>query len=196
MAVNAGDVLIHYYKLRQEHGGAPAPQYFRKKTWACAEQYLAWCSKNQVEPLGFLELVFKAGRISGRIPVLWRLRSNKLLEIWRSNGEGAIAEERAGAKLMQRAGTRREQAIKNLKINTRGMESMRRHYAAQGTQQLCLLETDLTGGYHPESQVCPACPFAVQCSAGLYQRHGFDVVSLRAGRLYALPSDVAAAAVR
>ena len=86
--------------------------------------------------------------------------------------------------------------VKELRVLTRGMEAAKHPYVTTGRHELCLAEIEYTGGFHPASRACTACPIGVRCAAKLYQQHGFDVVSLRAGRLHVLPREIAAAAVR
>lgn len=192
-----GSVLKRYYALRQARSGQPEPRYFRKKAWKRAEDYLAWCAKAGIDdPLSFLEFRFRAGDYAGHVPMLHRLRSNKLAEKWKQFGQGQLLQEQQGRKLSKQAGSRFQQSVKSLRILTVGMEAAKRPYIERGETDLCMAEMEFTGGYHPSSRFCPTCPSAVACAAKLYQQHGFDVVSLRAGRLYAVPSEVAAAAVQ
>ncbi len=196
MSVNAGDVLKTYYRLREDRGTRP-PTYYRKRCWEHAEAFLAWCAKQEIDnPLGFLRYRFEVGDHGRYVPKLNQLRSNKLAEVWRQWREGQQLEDDHAVVLEQKAGTKAEQAIKELRLLTRGMEAAKHPYASTGRHELCLAEVDVTGGFHPESRYCPTCPVGVRCAAQLYQRHGFDVVSLRAGRLHVLPREVAAAAVR
>lgn len=190
------EVLEHYYALRAQRG-EPRPRTLREKPWKHAEAYLRWCTAQRIaDPIAFLDYRFQCADHTGYVPKTHQLRSNRLAELWHSFREGHHLEQKHGEKLEERAGTVREQTIKHLRHLTAGHEAFKAPYYLSGQPDLCLAQPELSGGYHPESRYCPTCPKAVECAAQLYREHGFDVVSLRAGRLYALPPEVAAAAVR
>lgn len=195
--VTAGKVLQRYYELREKRG-TPAPAFFRKRAWAHADAFLAFCAKAEIDdPLRFLEYRFEVADHEGYVPRLYKLRSYRLAELYRSEWkQGERAADDAYARLKEVAGSRAQQAVKSLRVLTHGMERAKQPYAAAGNFALCRAQIGITGGYHPSSRYCPTCPEAVRCAAALYREHGFDVVSLRAGRLHALPQDIAAAAVR
>lgn len=161
------------------------------------EGFLVWCRKQEIdEPLSFLEWRFRCADYTGYVPHVHQLKSNKLAAQWREWREGEYLEEKRGEDLERKAGSRLEQQVGALKILTAGHEAFKHPYALSGQFDLCLAQSDLSGGYHPESRYCPTCPRAVECATQLHRAHGFDVVSLRAGRLWALPREIAAAAVR
>jgi hypothetical protein len=136
---------------------------------------------------------FQCAKHSGYSLSWARLRSKRCAVVWKEWREGhALADEKA-KRLKREAGTQTQQAVKTLRIHTRSMEQFKSRHV--GREDACLAGIDHSGGYHPESQICPRCPAAVRCAAALYQRHGFDVVALRTGRLNALPAEIAAAAV-
>ena len=194
--VSAGTILQKFYELRQKHAGKKPPAFFRKRVWGHAEAYLAWCGKAGVrDPLAFLEYRFEAAQHTGYVPQLHQLRSNKLAALWKGFKRDEHDVQKWSDDLHDRAGSRRSQLVRQLRILTPGHEAAKQPYASPERRQLCLAELDLTGGFHPDSAFCPACPLAVQCAAQLYQRYGFDVVSLRAGRLHALPRKVTMALV-
>jgi hypothetical protein len=197
MEATAGKVLQHYYELRRRQSGVRSPHFFRKRVWTHAENYLAWAAKAKVDPLRFLEYRFRVGEHGRYVPKLNQLRSYELAKLFREEWmQDELGADRAYAKLERRAGTKREQVVKALRLLTPAMEAVKYPYVLRGRHELCLAESGLSGGFHPESRYCPTCPVGVRCAAKLYQVHGFDVVALRAGRLHELPKDIAAAAIR
>jgi hypothetical protein len=195
MSTRAGEVLQTFYRLKKERGN-PVPSYFRKELWETAERYLSWCQQEHIDdPLAFLHYRFQCADHTGYPLPLKGICSSAIAKNWREHGEGSSLEAQAYEALVTEAGTPLEQQVRALRLLTRGNEALKAQYQ-DGRQELCLTEIDLSGGFHPESRYCPTCPVAVRCAAALYRKHGFDVVSLRAGRLHVLPSDVAAAAVR
>lgn len=196
MGSSAGTVLQRYYELREKHGGKKPPRYFRKGAWKHAGDFLAWCVKAGIEnPLGFLQYRFEAAEHTGYVPTLIQLRSNHLAELWHSFKEADHDVQEWSDRMHAKAGSREKQQLVALRILTPGHEAVKQPYRLQAQEALCLASIELSGGYHPESRWCPQCPKAVECAAALYRAYGFDVVSLRAGRLHALPREVAAALV-
>lgn len=196
METRAGVVLQTFYRLRSERN-YKTPSHFTKPMWAAAEKFLAWCKKQEIDdPLGFIRYRLECADHTGYVLPLKSLCSDKLAEQWRTRAEGHQLEDDAYKALVLEAGSSKEQLVKSLMPLTRGHEAMQAHYAQTGQSELCMAEIDLSGGFHPNSRFCPTCPSAVRCAAALYQKHGFDVVSLRAGRLHAVPREVAAAAAR
>ena len=205
MTVTAGQILCRYYELRAKQGGPPKPSYFRKAAWGHADALLAWAGKVGIsDPLGYVDFVFRARKYGAdnrpgkpQIQQLHRLRSRRLADLfaeeWRAN-ERAL--ETRHEKLRDRAGSKQEQSVKHLRLLTKGQESAKHPYAASGRYDMCLVETDITGGYHPLSKHCPTCPVAVRCVAKLLQQYGYDVRALREGWLHRLPKEIAVAAIK
>lgn len=197
MPVDANKVLDAFYRLRQSHFLTRRPNFIREDAVRSAERYLDWCKGAQIDdPIAFLEYRFESARSAGHPVSIRALASEKLAGYWRTWAEGNYLEQKQAEKLTRIAGTRNEQAVKALRILTPGMEAAKVPYVSTSRHALCLAEIDITGGFHPDSVYCPTCPMAVRCAAALYREHGFDVVSLRAGRLNMLPKEIAAAAVR
>lgn len=190
--VEAGEVLRAFYRAREKRG-IRTPTIFRKRLWGHAETFLAWCKKEGIgDPIAFLEWRWGLADEGNYLLEIHRLRSKKLAHAWlEQGGEGRQAEVARMVDVERRTGSIAKQAIQELRILTVGNEAAKYQYPDR--RRLCMAEMDYTGGYHPESRYCPTCPLAVECSAQLYARHGFDVVSLRAGRLHALPQEIAAA---
>ena len=190
----AGKVLQHYYELRQKRGPKP-PGFFRDRVWDHANAFLAWAAEQELDdPLRYLDYRFAVGDHNGRIPNIAQLRSVKLAALYRSEWKQGGRDAADGYDFVKRrSGTKREQAVKALRILTGANEVAKSHYV--GRAELCRAQSDMTGGYHPESRYCPTCPQAVRCAAQLHQTYGFDIVALRAGRLKYLPKEVAAAAI-
>ena len=59
-----------------------------------------------------------------------------------------------------------------------------------GKEAMCVAQPSLSGGFHPHSMICPACPSATACATKLNAKHGFDVVALRLGKVDGLPEHV------
>jgi hypothetical protein len=197
------DTARTFYALRSARG-APNPAGSERPTpiirTNIAEQldgFLKWCRAQQIEdPLAFLDYRFRCADHTGYVPHVHQLRSNRLASLWREWQEGEHLEEKRGETLERRAGSHLEQQVASLKILTAGHEAFKAPYAQSGQPDFCLAQIDISGGYHPESRFCPSCPRALACAVQLHRAYGFDVVSLRAGRIWALPREIAAAAVR
>lgn len=190
------DVLRAYQTHCLDRQLPSFPQGFDPKHFKQVTRFLKWCGKNDIDdPIGYLGYWFKVGDHNGQPPEMWKMTSARLAELWKRWLEGEHLEEVRYERLKQRAGSRSQQQIKALRILTRGHEAVKAPYWQKQQHTLCLTEIELSGGFHPESRYCAHCPVAVRCAAKLYTQHGFDVVSLRAGRLRDLPADVAAAAV-
>jgi len=196
--VSAGDVVREFYRIRHEHGGkAPPVGWAKARAEVPASQFLAFCQREEIDdPLAFIRWRLDGAKHAGHPIAISHLCTPAFAERWREWGEGLSLQDRQAAKLARQAGTRREQSVKALRILTPGMEAVKYPYMSTGRSELCLAEISLSGGYHPESRYCPTCPAAVRCAAALCREHGYDVVSLRAGRLHMLPREIAAAAVR
>ena len=195
--VDAGAVLNTFYRLREKLMGRRDPGWHHQDAVQNAQRFLEWCKAEKIDdPLAFIAHRFEAARYAKHPIGLKQLVSAKAAETWREWREGAQLETKKAARLERQAGSIAEQQVKTLRVLTRGMEAVKQPYVERQRFDLCLAEIELTGGFHPESSACKSCPIGVRCAAKLYQQHGFDVVSLRAGRLYALPKDIAAAAVR
>jgi hypothetical protein len=197
--VDAGDVAREFYRIREQHTGRPTPRgWSNQRTLDGARRFLEWCREQEIDdPLAFLRWRMDCAKHAGHPVGMEQLRSAVLAGRWKEWAEGRVLEQRQAERLARVAGTQREQAIKALRILTPAMEAAKYPFASTGRHALCLAQPlDYSGGFHPESRYCPSCPLAVRCAARLYEVHGFDVVALRAGRLYALPREVAAAAVR
>lgn len=189
--IEAGEVLRTFYQEREKRG-VRTPTLFRKRLWGHAETFLAWCKAEGVDdPIAFLSWQWQIADGANRLVQIHRMRSKKLAAAWKKQGgEGRYLDRALAGDVEQRSGTVQKQQLNELRVLTVGMEAMKHQYAER--RHLCIAEIEYTGGYHPESRYCPSCPLAVECSAKLYQANGFDVVSLRAGRLHALPSEILA----
>lgn len=192
-------VIDRYFELRQEFQNKPPPTHvgrkLRERTRRQSRSFLSWCGNAGIDlPLQFLRSRFENAQHTGYTMNWLHLRNARCAVVWKEWREGEALVEMQAARLKREAGTATEQAVQELKLHTRSMEQFKARYV--GREELCLTSIVHSGGYHPESNHCPRCPLAVRCAAALYQRHGFDVVALRAGRLTVLPADIAAAAVR
>jgi len=191
-------IIDTYYELRFRFEKRPKPKTIGRKTLlrnrSHAAAYLKWCHNAGVsDPALFMRYRFECAQHS-KYNLAWsQLRSNKLAVVWKEWREGQTLADVASERRTAAAGSAYKQAIRTLQVLTRSMEEFKARYV--GRAELCVVEAQFSGGYHPESKHCPMCPSAVRCAANLYQLHGFDVVALRAGRLYALPPEIVAAAV-
>lgn len=193
--VDAGDVLRTFYTLRQEHTGQRPPTFRRPDALAAAQRLLdVFAELGADDPLAYLRWRWSAAAHAGHPVGITACACRTQVLRWSEVGQGHALAQAQAEKLARRAGSAWEQSVKELRPLTRGMEDAKRPY--QGRPDLCMADIELTGGYHPKSPSCLACSAAVQCTARLYQIHGWDVASLRAGRLHVLPREVAAAAVR
>lgn len=184
-------VVEHYYDLYAKQGGRK-PVATRIGDQVTAGKYLAWAQKQQIDPLGFIDFLFQRF-----VPEIYRLRNNAMAEQYRKWGQDKQEEQKNLAEQSRRLHAPLEdQHYKDMLVLTVGMEAMKHPYVTTGRHHLCLAEFELTGGYHPSSRYCTTCPLAVECSAQLYQAYGFDVVSLRAGRYWAVPQEVVSRALR
>lgn len=185
-----GELLVKYYALRQQFFGVRPASFLRKNALKNIENFAAWCKNQGIEDVeGFLEFRMKCAEHSKWVPKTSQLRSNKIAEQWRNWKAGEVAQERIEQQHMRQAGSAQQQQLQALRLLTPNQELVKARYAQSGKPQLCVLN-ETSGGYHPESRYCPACPMALQCAGRLHQQHGFDVVSLRANRLHALPKSL------
>lgn len=187
-------VLKRFFTRAHERGGNAYPKRFFPRHYKHAETFLKWCAKQGIEdPLDYIDYRFSAADHSGFVPKLHQLRSDRLAQVWVRWRSGEWQNEKQHERLKR---SHLQQSVKHLRELTRGQEVAKYHYVLEGKFELCFVESQITGGFDPRSRYCPSCPLAVRCAAKLYQEHGFDVVALRAGRLHALPPEVASVAVQ
>lgn len=149
--------------------------------WDAAASFLRWCKAEGVEqPLLFMWLRFRvvrAGRkhASAR-PSLQNMASPALLKKYFA----IVERQQFECGMKKQFDTQHERSLVSV---ASGNEAVRRDYVVSGRTDLCEVQQNLSGGYHPFSKWCPACPHAVSCAQRLNEREGFDVVSLRLGRM-------------
>jgi hypothetical protein len=181
------DEVIKVYKrhVRDLSGREPRrPHRLNPQDIAAARKFLLWCDRRAVDPvkmiaLRFRQVAFVTGRRAG--PRLADLGSDSLVSY-------AQREEASSAA----AGTEIavfDQTVRDLTLVLPGQDQVRRRYYFERRQALCM-ENPMSGGYEPRSHFCPNCPQAPACAAKLNAKWGFDVVSLRLGRLEAVPAAV------
>ena len=147
-----------------------------------ALSFIAWCNANEVhDPALWIWMRFKYQR--NRYPSFRSLASEALLPTYRR----IAASRQRDATVMQRG---KGAAVRALIDVSPAHERVRERYTREGKLDLCVLQPSLSGGYHPQSSTCVACPRAGECSQRLNDKHGFDVAALRLGRLAGLPEHI------
>jgi hypothetical protein len=177
------EVLDEFDRLAGGLGG-----YTRSRgAWNAASSFLRWCREHHVEqPKLFMWLRFRVvrvGRGSRARPSLQSMASEALLTRYHTMVQ-RMSWESAQKKLMD---TQFEREL--ISVNS-GNEAVRRDYLVNGRTDLCEAQINLSGGYHPFSKWCPACPRAASCAKRLNEREGFDVIALRLGKIAQAPEHV------
>lgn len=171
------EVLAQYAKLANKHEGFSAT----RPAWDAAASYLRWCKNVGVtQPLLFMWLRFRILRSGARSRTVHPSLSNMASEALIPRYEALIERQRVEHEMKAGWATQRERELVGV---NHGHEAMRRNYVVMGKAELCEAQIEETGGYHPFSKWCPACPRAITCAAALNKQEGFDVVALRLGRI-------------
>lgn len=177
------EVLAEFDRLSGGLGG-----YTKSRgAWDAAASFLRWCKANEVKhPKLFMWLRFRVVRV-GRghraRPSLQSMASDALLSRYFAMEERQEWEQ-SQKELMA---TQFEREL--ISVNS-GHEAVRRDYVVNLRADLCEAQIGLSGGYHPFSKWCPACPRATSCAQRLNEREGFDVVALRLGKIAQAPEHV------
>ena len=187
--MNTDEVIKHYRLCVRNmfHLEPQRPQRLNPTDISSAKAFLQWCTARMVDPIRIIDLRFEQIAFttkSNRGPRLNDLRAESLVPFARR--EEASAAATATATPQTEAF---DQAVRDLTRQMPGYEQVRRRYYFQQQQDLCI-ENVMSGGYDPRSHFCPNCPEAAKCAAKLNGKWGFDVVSLRAGRVEQLPMAV------
>lgn len=118
-----------------------------------------WCAERGIDPTAWIYSVF--GALSWRHPVGLRdLFNEKRRRTYDQLYEGewkAIAG--ISASLDQPHGFKPLQDLHD------GAEIAKKNYAARGEHVLCMINIDITLGFHPLSEVCPQCQIRERCLA-------------------------------
>ena len=202
-----GEAFRFYYALRDEYGWRSPRKMARKRVeneLASMRKFLRWAGKKGVENVeGYMRQRFsdmhRASAARG-LPRISQLASDALAERW---GEwlGEVVESEA---LLEASYAERLRLEDELALAVKALgapphvtkEATKRRYAAEGAAELCEAQLAFSGGYHPGSAWCVACPRAFSCAVAMREKHGFDVSALRAGRLAGLPDRIVSAFVR
>lgn len=186
--MTAGELLTHYYAQRARHFGRPNPKGWRNAAFDAAERYLARCEKEGVDPLHFIEWRMQhTAKASRYAPAITRLIGPKSLASYRERGRGVVHMQRAHDALTAEFDeTRVSSGLRELAELHHMHEAMRMSH--RGSETICMVERELSGGYHPKSGVCQACPIGLRCAAALNEAYGWDVVNYRAGRVDVVPA--------
>jgi hypothetical protein len=155
------------------------PQLRNPEDIAIARKFLAWCEGKLVDPLRMVEMrVAHMWKQHKRTPAFRSLQADHLVRFAQRAEAGAAA-----------AATRVEtfdQTVRDLTRILPNHEHVRRRYCFQQATDLCL-QNPMAGGFDPRSHYCPSCPQAAACAKQLNDKWHFDVVSLRRGKLEAVP---------
>lgn len=185
--MTAGELLTHYFRLRQRWYRKEPPKMWRNASFDAADRYLERCKKEGLDPVDFLDWRLRWASMGGspHAPALKRLVGPKSLRTYREMGCGIVKTARNHEELTRAA----DDTARHLEL-IRGVhhmhESMRQTH--RGSPLLCMVERELSGGYHPFSAVCPFCPLAHRCAEATNADYGWDVVAFRAGEPVATPS--------
>lgn len=147
-----------------------------------ARKIVAWAEKNAVDPVAFLDTrCDQFWRARKRLPGFRQIAAPCLLTYARQEESSTAASQTQSESFVQ--------AVRDLTRLLPGHEQVRRRYYFEQRQGLCL-ENPLNGGYDPRSYYCPNCPQAPACAGRLNEKWRFDVVSLRSGKIEAVPEAV------
>lgn len=152
-----------------------------RPAWDAAATFLRWCKANGVDqPLLFMWLRFRVVRSGrgthGARPSLQNMASPALLKRYFA----IVERQQFEGEMKKQFDTQHERSL--VSVNA-GHEAVRRDYVINGRTDLCEVQQGISGGYHPFSKWCPACPRAATCAQRLNAEEGFDVVALRLGRM-------------
>ncbi len=195
---------IHiYYDLREKHR-RPRPLKTSQQRAEMDERdmgrFLAWCVELGIdEPVAYMTERFREMSLASRrraVPRISQLKSDALAKRWTGWLEGERVADAGYAKRMAHE-DHDALVIRALAAAPHvTKEAFKRRFALEGAHEVCEAQIQHSGGYHPGSPWCTACPSARGCTAALEQIHGFDVVALRCGKFADLPASVVSALVR
>jgi len=180
MAIGAREVIEMY----NEH---LPPDALRRSIWkdadvSIANAFLRWCNeKNVCDVKLWMWIRFKYMK-SGH-PRFNALASDALLSSYTR-----LVAKKARTEAVTTRGKGAE--VRALVDCQPAHEAVRRRYASSGKVDLCVLQPSLSGGYHPYSDTCVLCERAMECAQRVNEKHGFDVVALRLGKLDTLPAHI------
>jgi hypothetical protein len=198
--MTAQDVIREYFRYLSKIEGTQlkAPQFQSTRLQEQAGAFITWCEENNIRgrDVGlFLQFRLDGAR-ARRFRVPFKALPNaKMATAW--HAWGAQKYRVRAWEDQQHAGMRTERVtqIKDLRRLLPATESYQIMHLREGRADVCMATPDYSGGFHPKSRACVACPMAIQCAAKLCAAHGFDVPALRRDELYKLPSEVLAAVI-
>jgi len=174
--------VIEAYNAKLPHGVYPR-SIWRDEDVQDALRFIEWCNAHEVhDPALWIWMRFSLTKSRG-YPSFRSLRSDVLLPHYRK----LAAKQRRDVTVVQRG---KGAAVRALIDVAPAHEAVRARYTREGKLDLCVLQPSLSGGYHPQSSTCIVCPRAVECAQRINDKHGFDVVALRLGRVDALPEHI------
>lgn len=172
-------MLIHY-----RHGKRLVQvRYSDKKSRETVQKFIDWCDENEVDdPAAFVRgrIYHSKEELSRSVfPKLTHLRSPSILkgEFWRDLADWfdrITYDQRVLGKMLEEQDGKRRLALAPLRDSH---ERFRRRHI--GRAAVCRA-SEFSGGCHPRSPICSACPESKRCAEQTNERHGFDVVALRA----------------
>lgn len=173
MSVHPIDVVNAYRDI-----SGKAVSYARNEL--SASRFIAWCDRNEVDPLRFLKARLYLAKEGGRqIPALGALPSKALLEddAWEEILDRAEGAEQDAEFVRSELEKHHERLLASLRALTPMHEKFKSHY--RDKRIICMTDLRFSGGYHPLSKECAECSIMHRCAKRLNFVHGFDVVALR-----------------
>ena len=174
-----GEIFRLFYELRQQYDGTPPPARFSKGSATAIDGYIAWCAKHKLSAEGFMRWRFEAAKVTGYKIDIYRLRSDVHRKMWNEWGGGKIAKARREKRIAETIDPSKRRQLELATALLVQHEQFRRNMLADGKAALCMDSQEFSGGFHPHSRFCSACPEATRCGVKLNEKYGGDMVSLR-----------------
>lgn len=171
--------IIEFYN-EQLPDGIYHRSIWRDADHLLAMKFIAWCNEHEVgDPKLWIWMRFKF--MKSGYPGFASLGSEALIPTYKR-----LLAKRSRERVVKDRG--KGAAVRALIDCTPAQEAVRERYV--GKEAMCVAQPSLSGGFHPHSMICPACPSATACATKLNAKHGFDVVALRLGKVDGLPEHV------
>lgn len=172
------EMLQHYAKTGKRVVQA---RYSNAKTRETIEKFLEWCDANDIEdPPAFVRArIYHSKEELPRsfFPKITHLRSPSIAKngMWRDLADWVDRLRYDQRVLGQELDA---SSLRMVHAHRRGAwERFKRRLTH--LPESCLV-SEFSGGYHPKSETCCACPLQQRCAQRTNERYGFDIVTLRA----------------
>jgi hypothetical protein len=161
---DGGRRLVEVYNVCLERAATAGEFKYRRKraTLDNVEVFYGlelWCRARQLDPGAWIWSVFAS--LGWKRPVgLRELLSDGRRKTYDQLYDTSWAQLNAMLTTVDQDTNDRFQPFRDL---APGAEEAKRQYAARGDADLCMINIDITLGFHPESTTCSRCPLRTQC---------------------------------